>query len=129
MSQVDNALAAQRDDYKMKLETLNQRKEELERRENQLKETLRMYDKYLKEDELKRERATRKIKQESELITIKDRELLELQKERTEFVNVIRDQKQTISDNMKYKEYLEKEVKNSPEEFTEIGDIISRYVC
>ena len=110
----------------MKLETLGQRKEELERRENQLKETLRMYDKYLKEDELKRERATRKIKQETELIAIKDKEIGELEKERAELVSVIREQKENISENMKYKEYLEKVVKNYPEEFTEIGDIISR---
>ena len=113
----------------MKLETLNQRKEELERRENQLKETLRMYDKYLKEDELKRERATRKIKQETELIAIKDRELVELQKERTDLVNVIHRQKHSIAENTKYKEYLEKVVKHSPEEFTEIGDIISRCIA
>ena len=126
---VDNALAAQRDDFKMKLETLNQRKEELERRENQLKETLRMYDKYLREDELKRERATRKIKQETELITLKDKELEELYKQREELEVVIRQQQESIRENMKYKDFLESVVKHSPEEFTEIGDIISRCVA
>eukprot|EP00800_Vazella_pourtalesii_P016133 TRINITY_DN4536_c0_g1_i2.p1 TRINITY_DN4536_c0_g1~~TRINITY_DN4536_c0_g1_i2.p1 ORF type:complete len:328 (+),score=104.32 TRINITY_DN4536_c0_g1_i2:58-1041(+) len=125
--EVDNALAAQRDDFKMKLETLSQRKEELERRENQLKETLRMYDKYLKEDELKRQRATRKIKHESELIAAKDKEMVELQNERDELIKVIHGQKQRIADNMKYKEYLDRVVKHAPEEFTEISDIISRH--
>ena len=110
----------------MKLETLSQRKEELERRENQLKETLRMYDKYLKEDELKRQRATRKIKHESELIAAKDKEMVELQNERDELIKVIHGQKQRIADNMKYKEYLDRVVKHAPEEFTEISDIISR---
>ena len=110
----------------MKLETLSQRKEELERRENQLKETLRMYDKYLKEDELKRQRATRKIKHETEMIVSKDKEMIELQNERDNLINVIQEQKQRISDNMKYKEFLEKAVKDAPEEFTEISDIISR---
>ncbi|KAI6658529.1 Coiled-coil domain-containing protein 42-like [Oopsacas minuta] len=125
--EVDNALAAQRDDFKMKLEALRQRKEELERREKQLKDTLQMYDKYLKEDEMKRERATLKIKHEAERIAIKDKEIIELEKERDELIEVIRDQKQKIADNLKYKEYLQKVVKHSPEEFSEIGDIISRY--
>ena len=58
----------------MKMESLQQRREELERKELQLKESLLKFDKFLKENDSKRARAIKKANDEvrrDDLLTIK----------------------------------------------------------
>ena len=59
----------------MKMETLQQRKEELEKKERSLKESLLKFDKFLKENDMKRARAVKKTKDEQEAIKTKDKEI------------------------------------------------------
>ncbi|XP_058889358.1 coiled-coil domain-containing protein 42 homolog isoform X1 [Acipenser ruthenus] len=53
MSEVKQALAAQKEEFQMKMESLQQRREELERREEQLKESLLKFNKFLKLQEIR----------------------------------------------------------------------------
>jgi hypothetical protein len=59
----------------MKMESLQQRREELERKEYQLKESLLKFDKFLKENDSKRARAIKKANDERELKKTKDKEI------------------------------------------------------
>lgn len=59
----------------MKMESLQQRREELERKEHQLKESLLKFDKFLKENDSKRARAVRKTHDEIELRRTKQRDI------------------------------------------------------
>ena len=59
----------------MKMESLQQRREELERKEHQLKESLLKFDKFLKENDSKRARAVKKAQDERELRKSKEREI------------------------------------------------------
>ena len=59
----------------MKMENLQQRREELERKELQLKESLLKFDKFLKENDMKRARALKKTKDEKEAVKTKDKEI------------------------------------------------------
>ena len=52
-------------------ESLQQRTEELERKEQQLKESLLKFDKFLKENDAKRARAIKKAADERELCKVK----------------------------------------------------------
>ena len=59
----------------MKMESLQQRREELERKEFQLKESLLKFDKFLKENDSKRARAIKKANDERDLKKSKDKEI------------------------------------------------------
>ena len=51
----------------MKMDSLNQRKQELEKKEIQLKESVLKFDKFLKENDAKLSRAVKKAEDEREL--------------------------------------------------------------
>lgn len=48
MAEVETALAAQKEDFQLKMETLQQRRDDLERKERNLKEQLLKFEKFLK---------------------------------------------------------------------------------
>ena len=67
MVEVEHALIAQKEEFQMRMESLQQRTEELDRKEQQLKESLLKFDKFLKENDAKRARAIKKSAEEQEL--------------------------------------------------------------
>ena len=67
MVEVEHALIAQKEEFQMRMESLQQRTEELDRKEQQLKDSLLKFDKFLKENDAKRARAIKKSAEEQEL--------------------------------------------------------------
>lgn len=59
----------------MKMESLQQRREELEKKEHKLKESLLKFDKFLKENDSKRARALKKSLDERELRKTKEKDI------------------------------------------------------
>ena len=72
----------------MKMESLNQRKQELEKKETQLKESVVKFDKFLKENDAKLSRAVKKAEDERELQKIKQKEIERLQEEIRQLVKL-----------------------------------------
>merc|ERR1712168_1745124 len=81
MVEVEHALIAQKEEFQMKMESLQQRREELERKEYQLKESLLKFDKFLKENDSKRARALKKASDERDATRGKDKEIEKLSEE------------------------------------------------
>ena len=48
MAEVESALAAQKEEFQLKMETLQQRRDDLERKERDFKEQLLKFEKFLK---------------------------------------------------------------------------------
>ena len=65
----------------MKMESLNQRRQDLEKKESQLKESVLKFDKFLKENDGKLARAVKKAEDERELQKAKQKEIERLQDE------------------------------------------------
>ncbi|KAL5477714.1 hypothetical protein EMCRGX_G024549 [Ephydatia muelleri] len=126
MAEVEQALAAQKEEFQMKMETLQQRRDELQRKEQKLKESLLKFDKFLKENDLKRARALKKAKNEQDLCRQKDREIEKLVQEIEELNVTGRKQKSKLKKYTIYRQFLEKVVEQS-DEFDETQEIISRY--
>lgn len=126
MSEVEQALSAQKEEFQMKMETLQQRRDELERKEQQLKESLLKFDKFLKENDLKRARALKKTKAEQDLGRQKDREMARLTEEIDELSTVVARQKKMVAKYGVYQQFMEKVLELS-EEFDETREIIARH--
>jgi hypothetical protein len=74
MIEVENGLCQQKDEFSMTIDSLKQRREELSRKEAQLKESLIKFDKFLKENNAKRTRAVRKSLEERKAKDAKEEE-------------------------------------------------------
>lgn len=125
-AEVEHALTAQKEEFSMKMEGLAQRRQELERKEQQLKQSLMKFDRFLKENDSKKSRALKKAMDERAMIKSKESSIQQLKKdcvalesERDRFKKRL--EKYTI-----YKYYLE-EVLELSEEFDELRDIMARY--
>lgn len=126
MAEVEQALAAQKEEFQMKMETLQQRRDELQRKEQKLKESLLKFDKFLKENDLKRARALKKTKNEQDLCRQKDRETEKLVQEIEELNIAGKKQRAKLKKYTIYRQFLERVVEQS-DEFDETQEIISRY--
>lgn len=83
MLEVENGLNQQKDEFSMTIDSLKQRREELSRKESQLKESLIKFDKFLKENNAKRTRAVRKSLEERKAKDAKEEELNHLKDDLT----------------------------------------------
>lgn len=126
MAEVEQALGAQKEEFQMKMESLQQRREELERKEHQLKESLLKFDKFLKENDSKRARAVKKSQDERELRKTKEKDIDKLKDEIDDLTKERDRYQKKLERNSIYQKYMEK-VQETSDEFSEIREIIARY--
>jgi len=126
MNEVEQALAAQKEEFQMKMESLQQRREELERKEHQLKESLLKFDKFLLENDSKRNRAVKKAHDERELRRAKEKDIVRLRAEMDELIAERDRYQKKLEKNSIFQKYME-QVQESTEEFSEIREIMGRY--
>ena len=88
MLEVENGLNQQKDEFSMTIDSLKQRREELSRKEGQLKDSLLKFDKFLKENNAKRTRAIRKSLEEKKLKEAKEEELIYLKNDLTRLAGI-----------------------------------------
>nr|DBA22827.1 TPA: hypothetical protein GDO54_013822 [Pyxicephalus adspersus] len=126
MTEVEQALNTQKEEFQMKTESLQQRCAELEHKEEKLKDSLFKFDKFLKENDSKRKRALRKAAEERQLAAQKEREAIRLQAENKQLQAfkerlVRRQEKSSI-----YQNYLQRVLERT-EEFQEVQEMIDRF--
>ncbi|VEL27357.1 unnamed protein product [Protopolystoma xenopodis] len=134
--EVDNALMAQKEELKMKVDGLQQRWDELEQKEFQLKQSLLKFDRFLKDNDTKRSRAFKKMLVEKDLQIKKQGEisklvLINLKHKRLlddiASTNFIKSKLETKQKKYSiYHKFLESAVEIS-EYFSEIRELIDRY--
>ena len=122
-AEVEHALSAQKEEFSMKMEGLAQRRQELERKEQTLKQSLQKFDRFLKENDNKKLRALKKAKEERVLIGKKEQQIEELKSECKE-LEIERDQfRKKLEKYTIYQEYLERVLEFS-DEFKDLHEII-----
>ncbi|MEE6510253.1 hypothetical protein FKM82_029667 [Ascaphus truei] len=126
MVEVEQALSTQKEEFQMKTESLQQRRTELEHKEDKLKDSLFKFDKFLKENDAKRKRALRKVGEERQLAAQKEQETLRLQAENAR----LQLRKEALlhrqERNSVYHRYLQR-VLGRTDEFQEVQEMIDRF--
>lgn len=126
MLEVENALGVEKEEFQLKIESLSQRKQDLEKKEIQLKESVIKFDKFLKENDAKLSRAVKKAEDERELQKVKQKEIERL-KEEIKIHSRLKDSNiKKVTAFQRYNKFLERTVEYS-DEFQEIREIIDRY--
>lgn len=125
-SEVKQALATKKEEFQLKMERLKQRRVELERKELQFKESREKFDKFLQENDQKKNRAIKKAKEERIIKKEKDKEI-EILLEECENLNMeCKRTKKKQDAYMMYNAFMLKTL-SATKEFNETRDIIARY--
>lgn len=126
MTEVEQALNAQKEEFQMKMESIQQRREELERKEYTLKESLLKFDKFLKENDAKKNRAVKKANVERETKVQRMREIDTLTEEAKQLQRDLEAQKNKLTLHMVFQKYMDRVLERA-DEFSENKDAILRY--
>ncbi|XP_056384721.1 cilia- and flagella-associated protein 73 isoform X1 [Hyla sarda] len=126
MIEVEQALNTQKEEFQMKTESLQQRRAELEHKEEKLKDSLFKFDKFLKENDSKRKRALRKAGEERQLAAQKEREAIRLQAENIQLQTRKEKLLHRQGKNSIYQQYLQRVLERT-EEFQEVQEMIDRF--
>ncbi|CAH8474331.1 unnamed protein product [Schistosoma bovis] len=126
LKNVQSALTAKKEEFRVKMECMQRRREELEKKECELKESLIKFDQFFKDNDEKRVRATKKISTEKGLQQQKQTEINILNDDIARFTKMREKQERKVKSLLKYRLFLESVVKMS-DEFSDIYELISRY--
>ncbi|XP_077164692.1 cilia- and flagella-associated protein 73 isoform X2 [Paroedura picta] len=126
LAAVEQALLAQKEEFQMKMESLQHRQQELEGKEKQLKEALLKFDKFLKDSDAKRGRALRKAEEEQQEAAKRGDEAEYLQQEIARLLSLKEKLRQRLEAHKPFPEYLQKVVEKA-KQFQEIPELISRF--
>ncbi|XP_074829395.1 cilia- and flagella-associated protein 73 isoform X1 [Natator depressus] len=126
LAEVEEALLAQKEEFQMKMESLQQRRKELQHKEGQLKEAIFKFDKFLKDNDSKRSRALQKVSEQREQVVQKVVEAMQLRQEIARLL-VERDRLQRhLEAHAIFRSYLQG-VLEKTEQFHEIQALIDRF--
>ncbi|KAM3826115.1 cilia- and flagella-associated protein 73 [Vipera latastei] len=126
LAEVEKSFLATQEEFQKKMEQLQQRRQELEHREGQLKQAILKFDKFLKENDAKRNRAMRKAEQEKQQVAEKEVEAEHLKQEIARLMTVKTKLQHSLAAHRPFSEYLQK-VLGKTEQFQEISELIGRF--
>lgn len=126
MAEVEGELINSKERFSIRMEKLNQRKEKLAANEKKLSQSLQDYDKYLRENDIRRKRALKKAKEELALCEAKDAEITQLRIDIKQLRQEVEEQREDLADQEVYEKYL-KGVLSVTVEFREMNELIDRH--
>lgn len=126
MYEVQDALENQKARFAKEEDQFRKKEEQLRVKDLQLQNQLVKFNKFLQDNEAKRQRSEKRAAEEAAQIKQKDEEILDLEKQLEDsraLCDKLEDEKNR---NMKYEEFLEM-VKETCDDYTEISEIVERH--
>uniref|UniRef100_UPI00358EFE51 coiled-coil domain-containing protein 42 homolog n=1 Tax=Myxine glutinosa TaxID=7769 RepID=UPI00358EFE51 len=126
IANMEKSLATQKEEFRMKMESLQKCREDHASKENELQETSRKFDKFIKQNESKRSRAIKRASVEREARTEKKKELGRLCGEVASLEDKQVRLQRKLSKLSVYKDFLS-DVTNASSMFQDIKEVTARY--
>lgn len=127
MFEVQEALNSQKEEFSRREDAFRRREDALRRKDLELQESLIKFNKFLQENESKRNRALKKSTEEKKQREIKEKEIEKLEIQLKNKLKEENQLKKEVEKLMKYQDYLENVVQTMSKFFPEISDILNRY--
>ncbi|KAJ1396274.1 hypothetical protein B484DRAFT_458923 [Ochromonadaceae sp. CCMP2298] len=127
MFEVQEALNSQKEEFSRREDAFRRREDGLRRKDLELQESLIKFNKFLQENESKRNRALKRSAEEKKQRELKEKEIEKLKTQLTSRKKEESLQKLEVEKNLKYQDYLENVVLTMSKFFPEISDILNRY--
>ncbi|KAF0719267.1 Aste57867_1153 [Aphanomyces stellatus] len=127
LREINDALEFMKEEYAQRVENCAERQREFERKQEEMREQVSKFEKFIKENDSKRTRAELKAKAEhrsAEQNDVRKKQLVaQLEKDVASRDSLEKRRAQLL----KYRTYLESAVEASEQEYEEIADILNRY--
>ncbi|KAI9176031.1 hypothetical protein H9P43_006395 [Blastocladiella emersonii ATCC 22665] len=123
---LEAGLTREKDEFRIRMDMLAQRREELTRKEGMLGDSLTKFEKFLKDNDAKRNRAVKKAHEERKFREAKELEIARLKDQVAQLSRVRVRQERQVRQGMHYQRYLES-ILEVAEGFSEIRDLLSRF--
>lgn len=127
MFEVQEALNSQKEEFARREDAFRRREDGLRRKDLELQESLIKFNKFLQENESKRNRALKRASEEKKQRELKEKEIDKLEAQLRSKLKEEASLKEEVEKNLKYQDYLENVVQTMSKFFPEIGDILNRY--
>lgn len=127
MFEVQEALNAQKEEFSRREDAFRRREDGLRRKDLELQESLIKFNKFLQENESKRNRAMKRASEEKKQREIKEKEIERLKAQYAAVKKEESQLKEQVEKLLKYQDYLENVVLAMSKFFLEIQDISNRY--
>jgi hypothetical protein len=127
MREVDEALELMKAEYKRRMDTCEEKRLDFEKKQQRMREQVLKFEKFIQENDSKRNRADLKAKQEQKLCQQNQAHLVTMQEQLVEMEveqNVLLDK--LVSYNC-YKAYLERVIEADDQGYEEVFDLLNRY--
>jgi hypothetical protein len=128
MFEVQEALDAQKEDYARREDAFRRREDGLRKKDLELQESLIKFNKFLQENESKRNRAIKRAADEKKQRELKEVEIDALRLKLAACGTEATQLADTVGRNMKYTQYLQAVQEEVEEDYQELGDLINRFV-
>lgn len=126
MKEVDDALELMKRDYKRRMDECEERRLQFELKQAKMREQVLKFERFIQENDAKRQRAENKAKQERKLYEDKCKEIANVMLEIDQLEQQQRDLLAELARRSCHREYLELIVEES-DEYEEVGDILNRH--
>ena len=127
MFEVQEALDAQKEEFARREEAFRRREEGLRQKDLELQESLIKFNKFLQENESKRNRADKRAQEESRVRRQKEEEIIKLKAGLKTMVGEGKILGEQLAKNQKYQIFLERMQMRYSEEYPEIMDLLKRH--
>lgn len=127
MFEVQEALNSQKEEFSRREDAFRRREDGLRRKDMELQESLIKFNKFLQENESKRNRALKRSTEEKKQRELKEKEIEKLKIQLATRKKEESLQKLEVERNLKYQDYLDNVVVTMSKFFPEISDILNRY--
>lgn len=127
MFEVQEALNAQKEEFARREDAFRRREDGLRRKDLELQESLIKFNKFLQENESKRNRALKRAAEEFKQRQTKESQIAQLEDQLKSKLREEAVLKEEVERNLKYQDYLENVVQTMSKFFPEISDILNRY--
>ena len=127
MFEVQEALNSQKEEFARREDAFRRREDGLRRKDLELQESLIKFNKFLQENESKRNRALKRASEEKKQRELKEKEIEKLEAQLKSKLKEESMMKEEVEKNLKYQDYLENVVQTMSKFFPEISDILNRY--
>lgn len=127
MFEVQEALDAQKEEFARREDAFHRREEGLCKKDLELQESLIKFNKFLQENESKRNRAVKRASDEVKQRLVKEQEVVRLKEQLAQLQLESEALGNQVKKNVKYMRYLELVQETVPEDYPEVADLVNRY--
>lgn len=127
MFEVQEALDAQKEEFARREDAFHRREDGLRKKDLELQESLIKFNKFLQENESKRNRAVKRASDEVKQRVIKEHEVAKLKEQLEQLQRENETLSNEVRGNLKYMRYLELVQETVPEDYPEVADLVNRY--